>query len=154
MARKTVTNATTSINYWLDTVLKPAIKAEITPQVCFYYEENQKLTYPCVFVDHFVQGASSNLQKYNIFSINVFTFKSNDLMAWGFQDVFFNTTGFTSESVNQIKMIPMLDWTDKNNPVQYACVRLYLPSGNGFIQQGDKDKEIRHYRLDVEAYYY
>lgn len=154
MAKKTVLNATTSINYWFETVIKPAVHADVSRDVCFYYEENQKLTYPAVYIDHYTIGAPYNLQKMNQISMNVFVNKSMDIMAWGLQDCFFNTSGLTTENASGIKMIPLYDWADKLNPVQYGCVRILLEDGNGFTQQGDDDREVRHYRLDLDAYYY
>lgn len=153
MAIKTTKNATTSINYFFDTTVKAAVHANVSTDVCFYYEGNQKLTYPAMLIHHFIIGAPTNYQKMNMFSVSIFVNKSQDILAWNIMDEFFNTDRFNQDNVKQFKFIPMYNWDDKNNPVQYGCIRLVLPQDAGFNYRDDIDRNVRIYSIDVEAYY-
>jgi hypothetical protein len=153
MVVRTVKNATTSINYYFDTTVKAAVHANVSRDVCFYYEGNQKLTYPAFFIHHFIMGAPTNYQKQNTFSVSIFVNKSQDMLAWDLMDEFYNAGAFQQDNVSQFKFIPLYDWSDKNNPVQTGCIRLVLPQNQGFDYRDDIDRNVRIYSIDVDAYY-
>lgn len=155
MALGPIQNATTSINYWLDQNAVTPSSTAAGQKVCWYYEGNQKITYPGVVLHHFdIGGRSDSYEFYNQFSIDIQMNQDNDMMAWAIADSIYQTLGFTTDNVLQIVQIPMLDWTVKTAPVNLGkCVRIQLPKGHAWDKRTDTDKSIRHYRVDLEAYY-
>lgn len=153
MAIKTVKNGTTSINYYFETVVKPAVQADVSRSICFYYEGNQVMTYPAVLIHHQSIGVVSNYQKKNLFTLTIHVNKSQDMIAWEIIDSILNLNAFRQDNVSQFKFIPLYNWDDKNNPVQYGCIRLVINEEEGFKYHDDIDRNVRIYRLDIDAYY-
>lgn len=154
MAKSNVYNATTSINKYFQNIYKPACEIAIGEPVCIYFEPNQFLTYPSIVVHQLVPGTwdYDAMENKNLFELHIFVKNNEQMKALKMIDAFFEVTGLTTDNVTSFQQISISNYSVVP-PVPFACGRLIKKAGNGFTYVDDIDKEIRHYRIDLEFNY-
>lgn len=150
--RDPIYNSTTSINKYFELQLKPALEAVYGSSICIYFEDQQKLVFPNLIINHIITGDTENkVNNYSndiIFHLNVA--KSKDNLARKMMDRFYSFTGLKVNNVSGFVQIPVYDY-DVDPIERLGCLRLYMNSGFKKIQE--PDPTIRHYMADLSIYY-
>lgn len=152
-----VVNATSSFNIeYCENILKPTFEAKIGEEFCFYFQPNQFKQYPSAQIQHYMQGkwVAASREFKNEIAFHITVRENEDRKAWQLISEFYNVTKLTPKNVFMHQKIDMYDWADPLLRTKYRCMRLKLRDGNGFALYEDPiDKEIRHYRIDLDLYY-